>query len=315
VSDGDPVIVARGLSKTYSDGTAALRDLDLEVPAAAIFGFLGRNGAGKSTAVRIFTTLLLPTAGSVRILGHDVVTEADAVRRRIGVALQEASLDPRQTAQELLALHARLFGLRGQRLRTAVGDALTLATLGDAAARPIGTYSGGMRRRLDLAAAFVHRPRMVFLDEPSTGLDPQSRSQLWEAIRQLAKAGTNVFLTTQYLEEADALADQVAVLHDGVIMAQDSPRRLKATYGSEALEITLDAGDADRVAERVARLDGVRQVDVADHRIVVDAGSGAGRALSVATVLAGEGIPIDSITVRPPTLEDVYLRLTATETP
>jgi ABC-2 type transport system ATP-binding protein len=218
---------AEGLVKHYDD-VEAVRGVDLTVAAGEVFGFLGPNGAGKSTTVKMLTTLLSITAGRAYVAGLDVAREPDAVRRRIGVALQEAGLDPRQTGRELLTLQARLFGLTAPEAARRTEQLLELVELEDAADRMIKGYSGGMKRRLDLASALVHEPEVLFLDEPTTGLDPASRLTVWDEVRRINERGTTVFLTTQYLEEADALCDRLAIIDDGRIVREGTPAELKA---------------------------------------------------------------------------------------
>ena len=222
-----PAVEARGLVKTYGD-VEAVRGVDLRVESGEVFGFLGPNGAGKSTTVKMLTTLLTITAGSAAVAGVDVAGDPDAVRRRIGVALQEAGLDPRQNGRELLILQARLFGLSPAEAAERAQELLALVELEDAADRRIKTYSGGMKRRLDLASALVHRPDVLFLDEPTTGLDPSSRLTVWDEVRRINAQGTTVFLTTQYLEEADALCDRLAIIDGGRIVREGTPASLKA---------------------------------------------------------------------------------------
>jgi ABC-2 type transport system ATP-binding protein len=227
----DLAVEATGLVKHYhgkGGDVEAVRGVDLAVPAGTIFGFLGPNGAGKSTTVRMLTTLMTITAGTARVVGLDVAREPDAVRRRIGVALQEAGLDPRQTGRELLELQCRLFGMTAGASRTRAADLLALVELDDAAAdRLVKSYSGGMKRRLDLASALVHEPDVLFLDEPTTGLDPASRITIWDEVRRINHEGTTVFLTTQYLEEADQLCDDLAIIDGGLIVREGSPTALK----------------------------------------------------------------------------------------
>ena len=228
--NGGPAVLAEGLVKHFTgrEGEVeAVRGVDLEVRAGEIFGFLGPNGAGKSTTVRMLTTLLTITSGRAEVMGIDVARDPDEARRRIGVALQEAGLDPRQTGRELLVLHGRLFGL-GARAAERAQELLELVELEDAADRVIKGYSGGMERRLDLAAALVHEPEVLFLDEPTTGLDPASRLTIWEELRRINGHGTTVFLTTQYLEEADQLCDRIAIIDSGRIVRQGTPEELKA---------------------------------------------------------------------------------------
>ncbi len=222
---------AVGLAKTYTgrDGTVeAVRGVDLEIQAGEIFGFLGPNGAGKSTTVKMLTTLLTITAGTAHVSGVDVGADPDEARRRIGVALQEAGLDPRQSGRELLVLQGRLFGLSAAEATERASDLLALVDLEQSADRRIKGYSGGMKRRLDLASALVHEPEVLFLDEPTTGLDPASRLTIWDEVRRINARGTTVFLTTQYLEEADALCSRLAIIDDGRIVREGTPAQLKA---------------------------------------------------------------------------------------
>jgi ABC-2 type transport system ATP-binding protein len=256
--DAAPAAVeARGLVKHYND-VEAVRGVDLHVPRGEVFGFLGPNGAGKSTTVRMLTTLLTITGGEARVCGIDVTQDPDAARRRIGVALQEAGLDPRQTGRELLVLQARLFGMSPADAAERAQRLLALVELEDAADRRIKGYSGGMKRRLDLASALVHEPDVLFLDEPTTGLDPASRLTVWEEVRRINGRGTTVFLTTQYLEEADQLCDRLAIIDNGVIVRQGTPAALKAdlrTRWADGREPTLDDVFLDatgRTRERIA---------------------------------------------------------------
>jgi ABC-2 type transport system ATP-binding protein len=231
MSNQSAAVRAEGLVKHYEnrgETIEAVRGVDLSVDAGEVFGFLGPNGAGKSTTVKMLTTLLSITAGSARVAGVDVDSEPDEVRRRIGVALQEAGLDPRQTGRELLVLQARLFGLSPQDAKSRSEELLALVELEEAADRRIKGYSGGMKRRLDLASALVHEPEVLFLDEPTTGLDPASRLTVWDEVRRINERGTTVFLTTQYLEEADRLCDRLAIIDDGLIVCEGTPERLKS---------------------------------------------------------------------------------------
>jgi ABC-2 type transport system ATP-binding protein len=230
-----PAVLAEGLVKHYDgrEGTVeAVRGVDLEIHTGEVFGFLGPNGAGKSTTVRMLTTLLSITSGRAEVAGVDVIRDPDGARRRIGVALQEAGLDPRQTGRELLVMHGRLFGLGATEAKERAEQLLELVELGEAADRVIKGYSGGMQRRLDLAAALVHEPEVLFLDEPTTGLDPASRLTVWEELRRINGRGTTVFLTTQYLEEADQLCDRIAIIDGGLIVREGTPAQLKADLAS-----------------------------------------------------------------------------------
>jgi ABC-2 type transport system ATP-binding protein len=231
VNEVAAAVHAEALVKHYPNKTGdieAVRGVDLTVHAGEVFGFLGPNGAGKSTTVRMLTTLLTVTSGSARVAGVDVASDPDEVRRRIGVALQEAGLDPRQSGRELIVLQARLFGLSPSEASARAEELLQLVELEDAADRRIKGYSGGMKRRLDLASALVHEPAVLFLDEPTTGLDPASRLTIWDELRRINERGTTVFLTTQYLEEADQLCDRIAIIDDGRIVREGTPASLKA---------------------------------------------------------------------------------------
>jgi ABC-2 type transport system ATP-binding protein len=246
MNERGPAVLAEGLVKHYGDGddaVEAVRGVDLEVSTGEVFGFLGPNGAGKSTTVRMLTTLLSITAGRAEVAGVEIASDPDGVRRRIGVALQEAGLDPRQTGREMLTLHGRLFGLDAAAAKERAQELLALVELEDAADRVTKGYSGGMQRRLDLAAALVHEPEVLFLDEPTTGLDPASRLTVWEELRRINREGTTIFLTTQYLEEADQLCDRLAIIDGGLIVREGTPARLKAELrdrrGGDA-EPTLD---------------------------------------------------------------------------
>ena len=248
-----PAIETKGLERMFSGDIRAVDGVDLEVAEGEIYAFLGPNGAGKTTTVRMLTTLLRPTGGNATVAGFDVVSEAAKVRRAIGVALQEAALDPLMTGRELIRLQATLHGIPRAEGRRKGEALLERVGLSDAADRQVGTYSGGMRRRLDLASALVHEPGVLFLDEPTTGLDPVSRRAIWEEVENLNAEGTTVFLTTQYLEEADRLADRVGIIDVGRIVAEDTPGRLKAQIGRPHLEIRLSGDEAERVREVVGR--------------------------------------------------------------
>src|SRR3954453_9819773 len=236
-------IQTRDLRRTFKGGVDAVRGIDLMIAPGEIFGFLGPNGAGKTTTVRILCTLLPPTGGSATVSGIDVVADAAEVRRRIGVALQEIGLDPVQTGRELLELQCGLYGITGAAARARAAELLELVGLIDAADRRTKTYSGGMKRRLDLASGLVHSPSVLFLDEPTTGLDPASRLTVWDEVRRINAAGTTVFLTTQYLEEADQLCDRVAIIDDGQLVAEGTPAQLKAGMGHDVVSISLERAD------------------------------------------------------------------------
>ncbi|UUZ60491.1 ABC transporter ATP-binding protein [Nocardioides sp. B-3] len=255
-------VEATALAKRYrgkGGEVDAVRGIDPAIPAGSVFGFLGPNGAGKSTTVRMLTTLMTITSGSARVAGVDVAADPDGVRRRIGVALREAGLDPRQTGRELLRLQCRLYGLSAAEAVARTEELLRLVELEDAADRNVKGYSGGMKRRLDLASALVHRPEVLFLDEPTTGLDPASRLTIWEEVRRINEQGTTVFLTTQYLEEADQLCDDVAIIDDGLIVRQGSPAALKDELGrrrGDGIAPTLDDVFLDATGRSRARVAG-----------------------------------------------------------
>jgi len=311
------VIEADSLVRRFGDVVAVDR-LSLTVDRGEVYGFLGPNGAGKSTTVRILCTLLAPTEGTARVAGFDVVDQASEVRVRIGVALQESALDGKQTGRELLDLQARLYGLRGATLQRRLDAVIGLADIGNAIDRQIGTYSGGMRRRLDLAAALVHDPQILFLDEPTTGLDPPTRTKVWAEVRRLQREhGATIFLTTQYLEEADALCDRVAIVDQGTLAIEGTPSELKRRVGRDLVVVEL-AGDTTGATtgatagatDAVADLAGVDDVRITDRTLVVATANGAGLVGPVAVRLAEKAFDVASLTVRTPTLDDVFLEAT-----
>jgi ABC-2 type transport system ATP-binding protein len=300
-------IEAEGLVRHFGD-VVAVDGVDLVVEQGEIFGFLGPNGAGKSTLVRMLTTLLKPTAGHARVAGHDVVEEAGAVRRAIGVALQDAAIDPLMTGRELVRLQAVLHGIaradadrRGDVLLERVG-------LSAAAHRRVGTYSGGMRRRLDLALSLVHEPSVLFLDEPTTGLDPTSRTALWEEVRRLNAEGTTVFLTTQYLEEADELAGRIAIIDDGRIVREGQPQALKATIGADTLVVSVGVANEVRAAEVLERFG--RRRAAKSGTVAIGIAGGAASLAGALRALEDAGIPIEHVELDAPSLDDVFAEAT-----
>jgi ABC-2 type transport system ATP-binding protein len=305
-----PAIEARALARRFGEKDA-VAGVDLTVAAGEIYGFLGPNGAGKSTTVRMLTTLLRPTGGTARVAGHDVADEAEAVRLRIGVALQSAALDPKQTGRELLDLQGRLYGL-SKRDRTArMDELLDLVGIGAAIDQRIGTYSGGMKRRLDLAAALVHQPEVLFLDEPTTGLDPTSRLAVWEEVRRLnQEVGMTIFLTTQYLEEADTLADRVGIIANGLLVAEDTPDALKRSIGSDVIVARVAPSAADAVVAAVSGLAPVEGTEVSGHEVVISVADGPAAISPVAVAIAQAGVRVEGLTLRTPTLDDVFLHIT-----
>ena len=302
-------ITARGLRRRFGDFDA-VAGIDLEVRTGEIYGLLGPNGAGKSTTVRMLCTLLGPTDGTATVAGHDVATQPDAVRFRIGAALQDAALDPKQTGSELLRLQGRLYGLTRSEVEQRVVELAAMIELGDAIDRPISTYSGGMRRRLDLAAALVHNPDVLFLDEPTTGLDPVSRARVWAEVRELnEQLGMTILLTTQYLEEADALAHRVGIIDGGRLVIEGTPTELKRNVGADLIIARID-GDATSAATAVGTVDGVDVVDASGHELVVASPDGARAIGPVAVALAAAAIEVRDLTLRTPTLDDVFLEVT-----
>ena len=307
---GQPAVRAEGLQRRFN-GTTAVESLDLEVAQGEMYGFLGPNGAGKSTTVRMLCTLLGPTAGRAVVGGYDVVADPGSVRLRIGAALQEVALDPKQTGAELLRLQGRLYGLRGRALDRRVQQLGELIDLGDGLERRIATYSGGMRRRLDLAAALVHNPEILFLDEPTTGLDPISRARVWAEVRRLNQdRGMTIFLTTQYLEEADELADRVGIIDRGRMVAEGRPGDLKRSVGSDVIVARLE-GDAGH-APSLRDVPGVRSVEAHGSELVIGTDNGSAAISPVAVALAASDVPVRDLTLRTPTLDDVFLELTGT---
>jgi len=306
-----PAITTEGLVRSF-DGVPAVDGLDLDIREAEIYGFLGPNGAGKSTTVRVLCTLLAPSAGRATVAGHDVASEPGEVRLRIGVALQDAALDPKQTGEELLRLQGRLYGLSRDEIEERLGQLTELVDIGDAVRRPISTYSGGMRRRLDLAAALMHNPDVLFLDEPTTGLDPVSRVRVWEEVRRLNdELGMTIFLTTQYLEEADELADRVGIINAGRLVAEGTPTDLKRSIGNDVIVARVD-GDSAAALACLADVPGVEAVDASGGEVVVTAANGAATIGPIAVALDGAGIALRDLTLRTPTLDDVFLELTGT---
>ncbi|MDQ6915497.1 MAG: ATP-binding cassette domain-containing protein [Actinomycetota bacterium] len=303
-------IEVEGLVREFRKGPRAVDGIDLRVAPGEIYGFLGPNGAGKSTTVLVLTTLLPPTAGRARVAGHDVVREGRVVRRAIGAALQEAALDPYLTGREHMRLQTALHGLPRPERGPRGNELLQRVGLSEAADRRVGGYSGGMKRRLDLALALVHRPRILFLDEPTTGLDIQSRSALWDEVARLAADdGVTVFLTTQYLEEADVLADRVGIIDRGRIVAEGTPDALKAEIGQPTVEVVPgDPDDRERVAAVLDRFG--ERCSAAPKAVAARLRTGAGGLADVVRALDAEGIAVEHLELHQPTLDDVFLAKT-----
>ena len=304
-----PVIEAENLQKSYGE-TRALRGVTFSVPAGTVLGVLGPNGAGKTTAVRILTTLAIPDGGHGRVAGHDVVTEAAAVRRSIGVTAQDATLDAVLTGRQNLAMVGELSGLRRRDAKRRADELLERFDLVQAADRILKTYSGGMRRRLDLAASLVTTPPVLFLDEPTTGLDPASRSRMWQVIRDLVGDGTTLLLTTQYLEEADELADRIIVIDHGTVIAEGTAAELKARIGGSQLTVTLTTPRSDAASALAHLVEGRIHVSQDGRRLQAPVSSTPGLATTAIRALDAQGIVVDDIEIRPPSLDDVFFALT-----
>ncbi|MGW1781035.1 ATP-binding cassette domain-containing protein [Streptomyces sp. NPDC002143] len=308
-----PAVEARQLVKTYPGGVTALNGLDITVEPGTVFGLLGPNGAGKSTAVKILTTLARPDSGSAVVAGHDVLRHPDRVRRAIGVVAQNSGADPVATGRDNLRLQGRLYGVHGAALDRRVDELLERFALAEAARRPVKGYSGGMRRRLDVALGLVHRPEVLFLDEPTTGLDPQARTAMWEEIGRLAgEEGLTILLTTHYLEEADRLAERVAIVDRGRIVVTGTPDSLKGELRGDAvhMELRTALGEAARarLADALGGLPGVYEVVFDGLRVSVRAQDGAATVPALLGALERAGVAVATATVARPSLDDVYLR-------
>jgi ABC-2 type transport system ATP-binding protein len=307
-----PAVEARDLTKTYPRGVKALDGLTFEVAEGETFGLLGPNGAGKSTTIKILTTLAKADSGVARVVGQDVTRDPQEVRRRIGVVSQRSGADPVASGVENLLLQGRLCRVPAGELRRRVSELLDRFGLADAASRKVRTYSGGMQRRLDIAMALVHRPRVLFLDEPTTGLDPEARTAMWQEIARLSRdVGMTVLLTTHYLEEADRLADRIAIVDRGRIVAEGTADQLKTELEGDGIDIELaDATQAELARGVVASLPGIREVAVEQRRVTARAQDGAGAVPAALAALERAGIGVAAVSVTRPSLDDVYLRHT-----
>ncbi len=313
---GRAAIDVDGLELTYSDGTEAVRGVDLTVPEGEFFGFLGPNGAGKTTTIKVLATLLSPTAGRVEVNGFDVSTEPRKVRESIGYMAQETSIDPELTAEENLRFACEAYGVPRSERQDRIDELLDLVDLAEARDKRAEEFSGGMKKRLDAATALVHRPPLVFLDEPTTGLDPKARNRLWDYFRRINDQGTTIFLTTQYLEEADQLCDRLAVILDGEIVASGGPAALKRQVGGEILDVEVaDDGDGTATTEaaRIAReFDAFDDASVSetDDGISVTAESARQHGTDLLVALRDAGLTVTGFNIRAPTLDDVFLAIT-----
>ncbi len=302
-------IEAHELRRSFGDNEA-VAGIELDVPTGEIYGFLGPNGAGKSTTVKMLCTLLNPTSGSARVAGFDVATQPGEIRLHIGVALQDASIDGKQTGRELLDLQGRLYGLTRSDIDRRLDDVIGLVDIGSAIDDRVESYSGGMRRRLDLAMSLIHRPQILFLDEPTTGLDPASRVAVWNEVRRLNReSGMTIFLTTQYLEEADELAHRVGIISAGRIEAEGTPTDLKRSIGTDLIVATVD-GEPERAVAALEALPEIDEVGVHGSELSLATADGSAMIAQVAVALDGCGVTVTSLTLRTPTLDDVFLDVT-----
>jgi ABC-2 type transport system ATP-binding protein len=304
-------ILAEALVRYFPPDIHAVDGIDLDIQEGQIFAFLGANGSGKTTTVRMLTTLLPPTSGRACVQGLDVTKDPQRVRAQIGVALQEASLDDLQTGRELLQLQARLYRVPRSEVNAQVNRLLKIVDLEDAADRRVKTYSGGMKRRLDLAAALVHQPKVIFLDEPTTGLDPISREAIWRYVAQLnSEDGVTFFLTTQYLEEADRLADDIAIMDSGKIVARGSPEQLKASVGADVITVRVPDDEntlLDRAVEALKSVSGLEDARVVEGTVVIYVREGKSAVAPVVLALDQRSIPVEEISLARPSLDDVFL--------
>ena len=302
-------IEAHDLRRVFGENEA-VAGVDLAVQPGEIYGFLGPNGAGKSTMVKMLCTLLTPTSGRATVAGFDVASQAGDIRLRIGVALQDSSIDGKQSGREMLHLQGELYGLSKSDITQRMSDVIGLVDIGSAIDDRVETYSGGMKRRLDLAMSLIHKPQILFLDEPTTGLDPASRTAVWNEVRKLNREeGMTIFLTTQYLEEADELADRVGIISGGKLATEGTPTALKQMIGNDLIVAKVD-GDTSLIESGLRELAGVSNVESRSGELTVSAVNGAGVIADVAVALKGSGITVQTLTLRTPTLDDVFLQVT-----
>lgn len=305
----DLAIDVKGLSRTFK-GKTAVDNISLSIPKGQIYGFLGPNGAGKSTFVKMLVTLLAPTSGEATILGKDIKTEGNDARLLIGVALQEASLDESQTGIEFLKIQGSLYGLSSTEINQRIEELRGLIDIGDTLEKTIKTYSGGMKRRVDLAASIIHNPEIIFLDEPTTGLDPVSRLSIWKEVQKLNKdLGMTIFLTTQYLEEADQLADKIGIINQGKLVVEGAPEELKKKFGKDIIIASVE-GMKDTNLESITNITGVDKAELNDTELTIVTGSGSDIIGKVAVSLDKQNIQVNSLTLRTTTLDDVFFKVT-----
>jgi ABC-2 type transport system ATP-binding protein len=308
--DNDPAIEARGLVKRYGDEVVAVDGVDLSIPANRIYGLLGPNGAGKTTTISILTTLLEPTAGEAKVLGLDVVKQAGDVRQRVGVTFQEMVLDDELTGRQVLDYHGRLYRMGKTERKAKTEELLALVELEEAAERKAKTYSGGMKRRLELARALMTTPEVLFLDEPTLGLDPQTRARIWDYLRALKEeVGMTLLLTTHYMDEAEELADTVGIIDRGKLVAEGTPQALIEEMGADTIHV-IGEGDRDAFVEKVSALPFVQAVDVGRTVIQVGVDSGSKRLVEIVSQATVSGFAVEDITVAKPSLGDVFLKYT-----
>ena len=312
-----PVIQVVDLVKVYKGGTRAVDGISFTVGEGEFFGFLGPNGAGKTTTIRILSTLLRPTSGSAHVAGIDVLAHPSDVRRLVGFAMQTVAVDPLATGRENLELIGRLRRVPARELQARIDELLVLMKLTESQKKVVGTYSGGMKRRLDLATALLHRPRVLFLDEPTEGLDPQSRNALWEELESVNRAGTTMLLTTHYMEEADRLCNRIAIVDEGKIVVEGTPTELKRTVGNDVVEIQLEADGADElerqrasVARRLEGFEPVAEIKPSASGVQLYVSNSAAAIPELVRRMDGDGIRIGALTMHQPSLDDVFLRYT-----
>ena len=304
-------IETEALRKKFQGSKVAVDGIDLQVREGEIFGFLGPNGAGKTTTVRMLTTLLRPTSGQAKVAGFNIYNQQHSIRRHIGTALQEVGLDALATGRELVVLQAKLFGFNGREARQRADDLLTLVDLNDAADDRIRTYSGGMKRRLDLASALVHGPRLLFLDEPTEGLDPASRQTIWqEVVRLNTELGVTVFLTTHYMEEADRLADRLAIIDQGRIVASGTPTGLKSSIGGDVITVEVDTERLEQASTALGEMNGINELRPDGAGLTIFTDDGPRMVAQTIRALDAADIVVGSVAISRPSLDEVFLRAT-----